>query len=88
MQIYLLKGKGSFTDNEGKEVVYPINKLVLANEFGDSVEIKIDKITKKLLQYVFKIVPSNELTEDESGNQVEIHYLKEKLAETKSIMVE
>ena len=88
MQVYLLKGKGSFTDNEGKEVIYPISKLVLANSQGDSLEIKMDKTTKRLLPYIFKIVPSNELTEDEAGNQVEIHYLKEKFAENKSIMVE
>lgn len=65
-KVYLIKGQGTFTDNEGKTVKYPVEKLILSNG-EDQVEIKIDKITKKLIPHLFSVTDSGILTEDENG---------------------
>lgn len=87
MQIFQIKGNGHFTSNEGKEVSYPINKLVVQNSRGDSLEFKLDKTQKMLLPYLFNQKPSGTLTEDEAGNEVEVIYLTD-IDNEKKVVIE
>lgn len=72
--VYLIKGKGSFTDNEGKTTTYPVEKLVISNGESD-VEIKLDKIAKKLIPYLFSVTDTGVKTEDENGVECKLFRL-------------
>lgn len=88
MLAFLATGKGKFKDENGNEVVYPINKLVLQNEAGDTVSFKTDKISRILLPYLFDIEETDTLIEDDAGNTLSISYLHEKSTQSKKIVVE
>lgn len=83
--IQLLRGKGTFTGNDGNTITYPIEKLVLANDAGEKVEIKLDKMTKRLIPYLFKVVKSGELVQDDNYNELELYYLEEKMQKPKEL---
>ena len=86
MRVFYIKGKNLFTDNEGKSVEYQINKLVLGNEQGNTIEIKLDKMTKKLLPFMFYLSPTDERYVDETGAECEVYRLSED--QPKSITIE
>lgn len=77
MKLFYIQGTGKIYGEDGKITPYPVNKLVLQNKKGDETEIKIDKITKKVLPYMFNIVPDGSHTEDENGVECEVFTLNE-----------
>lgn len=77
MNISYATGKGHFTDNEGKDVVFPINLLILSNGTS-TIEIKLDKISNKLLPYMFDMTPTDMVYESDNGYQLEHFYLNDK----------
>lgn len=64
--IFIISGKGSFTDDKGNTNHYLVHKLVLGNQ-GNTVEIKVDKMNWKLLNMGFGLVKTGEVYEDENG---------------------
>lgn len=77
LNVFIVEGKGQFTDNEGKTVIYPIRKLVVSQK-QTQVEIKIDKINWKLLTMCFDLFKDGSKYEDEYGNELDIIYFDEK----------
>lgn len=75
--LFIIKGKGEFTDNEGKTVYYPINKLVLENKRGNTLEIKLDKINKKLIENMFCLEKDGSMTQDDNGFECDVYTLQE-----------
>lgn len=77
MRVFYIQGTGHIIA-DGKDSPYPINKLVLANEkTGNDIEIKLDKVNKKLLPALFKATASGAMYEDENGVQCQIIELGE-----------
>lgn len=77
MRIFYIQGTGHIIA-DGKDTPYSINKLVLANEkTGNDIEIKLDKVNKKLLPALFTVSPTGTMYEDENGVQCQIIELGE-----------
>ena len=74
--IFIVEGKGEFTDNEGKTIIYPIRRLVVSQNQAQ-IEIKIDKINWKLLTACFSLFKDGSIYEDEAGNKLEVIYFDE-----------
>lgn len=77
MRIFYIQGTGHIIA-DGKDTPYPINKLVLANEkTGNTLEIKLDKLNRKLLTALFTANATGTMYEDENGVQCQIIELGE-----------
>lgn len=79
-QILYIKGQGHFETEDGKTVNYPINKLVLCNTHGEQLEIKLDKLSNRILPFMFNLEESDQVYVTESGDECDLYYLKEKIA--------
>lgn len=77
MKISYATGKGHFTDNEGKDVVFPVNLLVLSNGYT-TIEIKLDKISNKLLPFMYDLTPTDMVYESDNGYQLDHYELSDK----------
>lgn len=77
MKIAMLTGEGSFTNDKGDLVKYPIRKLVIQNNEGNEVEVKLDKMAYILLSYLFDFKDEG-VTEDSNGVQCSLFLLREK----------
>lgn len=77
MKISYATGKGHFTNNEGKDVVFPVNLLVLSDGYN-TIEIKLDKMSNKLLQYMFDFEPTDMVYESDNGYELEHYNLSDK----------
>lgn len=62
---------------DGKEVKYPIHKLIIQNKRGEEIEIKLDKLNRRLITYLFKVEDTNTMVEDENGVQCKLYNLVE-----------
>lgn len=69
--VFIVEGKGEFTDNEGKTIIYPIRKLVVSQRQAQ-VEIKIDKLNWKLLTMCFSLYKDGSMYEDDAGNKLDV----------------
>lgn len=77
MRVFYIQGTGHIIA-DGKDSPYPINKLVLANsKTGVTLEIKLDKLNKKLLPALFKVTPTDTKYQDDNGVQCDILELGE-----------
>lgn len=77
MRVFYIQGQGHFS-NDGQDSVYQVNKLVLCNEkTGNTLELKLDKINRKLLTYLFKATSDGTMYEDENGVQCNVIELGE-----------
>lgn len=77
MRIFYIQGTGHIIA-DGKDSTYPINKLVLANgKTGNTLEIKLDKLNKKLLPALFVATPTDTKYQDDNGVQCDIFELGE-----------
>lgn len=76
MLLQVLQGYGKF-EKDGKDIEYPIRKLIVTNEEKQSVEIKLDKTEYRILSYLFDFKDSG-VTEDENGVQCSLFLLKGK----------
>lgn len=76
MRLFYIQGTGKIYEGD-KITPYPVNKLVLQNKKGDEVEIKLDKTVKRILPYMFNVVPDGSKTEDENGVECEVFTLNE-----------
>ena len=74
-KVAIIKGTGSFSGDV--EVHYPIYKLVLFNKQGNSLEIKLDKLTKKMLPFMFNLVENESDFEDDNGNVCKLYTMEE-----------
>ena len=75
--MFLIKGQGTLTQDD-KTTTYPIFRLVLANsKNGNTVEVKMDKFSKKLLPALFNITPTGEMYEDDNGVQCQVFELQD-----------
>lgn len=75
MKLYQIIGQGSFTSSDGSIVKYEVNKLLLQTQRG-SIEIKIDKLNKRLLPFLFEQVPTDQMVEDTNGVQCTLFELE------------
>ena len=85
--IFIVEGKGEFTDNEGKTITYPIRKLVVSQGQSE-IEIKIDKINWKLLTMCFSLYKDGSKYQDENGNELDVILFDEEEKEPVKIPVE
>lgn len=73
-KIAYIVGTGSM-EVDGKQINYPVHKLLIANKRGDELEIKLDKINRKLLTYVFDLKDTGTMVQDENGVQCKMYNL-------------
>ena len=78
MSVFLrvAKGKGVMSI-DGKDIQYPINKLLVSNG-QDVVEIKLDKMARRLLTYLFDYHELDYKYEDDNGVQCDVFELRDK----------
>lgn len=67
-------GTGSM-EVDGKLINYPVHKLLIANKRGDELEVKLDKVNRKLITYIFEMKDTNTMVEDENGVQCKMFNL-------------
>lgn len=73
-KIAYIVGNGSM-EVDGKQISYPVHKLLIANKKGDELEVKLDKINRKLLTYVFDVKDTGQMVQDENGVQCKMYNL-------------
>ena len=78
MRVYLINGEGTFTGDDGQITKYAVNKLVLANsKTGQEIEVKLDKLNRRLLPALFKVTPTDTMTQDFNGVQCKVLELED-----------
>lgn len=70
------KGKGVMSV-DGKDIQYPINKLLVSNG-KDVVEVKLDKMARRLLPYLFDYHQLDYKYEDDNGVQCDVFEIKDR----------
>lgn len=73
-KIAYIVGTGSM-EVDGKQINYPVHKLLIANKRGDELEVKLDKLNRKLLTYVFDLKDTGTMVQDENGVQCKMYNL-------------
>lgn len=72
MRAFIIQGHGTM-ERDGNTSTYPIYRLVLANsKTGQQLEFKVDKINRRLLPALFKVVSTDTMTEDINGVQCNV----------------
>lgn len=78
MRVYLIQGEGTFTSDDGQMRKYAVNKLILANsKNGQEIEFKLDSVNRRLLPVLFKVTPTDTMTQDINGVQCNILEIEE-----------
>lgn len=77
MRAFIITGHGTMTRDD-QTTTYPIYRLVLANsKTGQQLEFKVDKINRRLLPALFKLVDTDTMTEDINGVQCKVLEIEE-----------
>lgn len=76
-KIAYVSGTGTFTDDKGNLVKYPIHLLVVTNG-QDELEIKLDKLNNKLIQFMFDLEKDDAMYETDNGVQCDLYWLHDK----------
>lgn len=76
MKCAYIVGKGEM-QVDGKTVNYPVHKLIIQNKKGEEMELKLDKINRKLIGYMFDLTDTNTMVEDENGVQCKLYKVSE-----------
>lgn len=77
MRLIYIQGTGHIISGD-KDTPYPVNKLVLFNEkTGNNIEVKLDKLNKKLLPALFNLSDTGTKFHDENGVECSIWEFQE-----------
>lgn len=71
MKCAYIVGSGEM-EVDGKTIKYPIHKLLISNRKGDEMELKLDKVNRKLIGFMFDLEDTNTIVEDENGVQCKL----------------
>lgn len=67
VKLYHLTGTGHFVNDNGDQVNYPIRKLRIVSDNGDSYEAKLDKANSMAINLMSEKIGSPEETQDSNG---------------------